>query len=60
MTDHDFFATMAVCIPPITPPVGPAPAQADPITWLCPSTGGRTDVAFLEAILRPSARHAIA
>ncbi|WP_302848825.1 hypothetical protein [Stenotrophomonas maltophilia] len=34
MTDHDFFAAMAVGIPPITPPitppVGPAPAPAEP------------------------------
>lgn len=25
MTDHDFFAAMAVGIPPITPPAAPAP-----------------------------------
>ncbi len=30
MTDPDFFAAMAVGIPPITPPVGPAPAPAEP------------------------------
>ncbi|WP_258012859.1 hypothetical protein [Stenotrophomonas maltophilia] len=30
MTDHDFFAAMAVGIPPITPPAGPAPAPAEP------------------------------
>jgi len=30
MTDHDFFAAMAVGIPPITPSVGPAPAPAAP------------------------------
>lgn len=30
MTDHDFFAAMAVGIPPITPPVGPAPVPAEP------------------------------
>lgn len=30
MTDQDFFAAMAVGIPPITPPVGPAPAPAEP------------------------------
>ncbi len=30
MTDHDFFAAMAVGIPPITPPVSPAPASAEP------------------------------
>ncbi len=30
MTDHDFFAAMAVGIPPITPPVGPAPAPVEP------------------------------
>lgn len=28
MTDPDFFAAMAVGIPPITPPAGPAPAPA--------------------------------
>mgnify|MGYP000942269406 CR=1 FL=1 len=27
MTDHDFFAAMAVGIPPITPPAGPAPDE---------------------------------
>ncbi len=32
MTDHEFFAAMAVGIPPITQPVGPAPAQAEPTT----------------------------
>ncbi len=32
MTDHDFFAAMAVGIPPITPPAGPAPAPAEPTT----------------------------
>lgn len=32
MTDHDFFAAMAVGIPPIPPPVGPAPAPAEPVT----------------------------
>lgn len=32
MTDHDFFAAMAVGIPPITPPVGPATAPAEPTT----------------------------
>ncbi|KKD57315.1 hypothetical protein VM57_08910 [Stenotrophomonas maltophilia] len=53
MTDHDFFATMAVCIPPITPPVGPAPAQADPITWLCPSTGGEPTLHFSKPFLDP-------
>ncbi len=25
MTDHDFFAAMAVGIPPIAPPIGPVP-----------------------------------
>ncbi len=30
MTTSDFFAAMAVGIPPITPPVGPAPAPAEP------------------------------
>lgn len=30
MTDPDFFAAMTVGIPPITPPVGPAPAPAGP------------------------------
>lgn len=30
MTDHDFFAAMAVGIPPITPPVCPAPAPVEP------------------------------
>lgn len=30
MTDHDFFAAMAVGIPPITPPVSPASAPAEP------------------------------
>ncbi len=30
MTDRDFFAAMAVGIPPITPPGGPAPAPAEP------------------------------
>lgn len=29
MTDHDFFAAMAVGIPPITSPAGPAPAPAE-------------------------------
>lgn len=29
MTDQDFFTAMAVGIPPITPPVGWAPAQAE-------------------------------
>ncbi|MDJ1522951.1 hypothetical protein MF545_12700 [Stenotrophomonas maltophilia] len=28
MTDHDFFAAMAVGIPPITPPAGPTSADA--------------------------------
>lgn len=32
MTDHDFFAAMAVGIPPITPPVSPATAPAEPTT----------------------------
>lgn len=32
MTDHDFFAAMAVGIPPISPPVGPAPALTEPTT----------------------------
>jgi len=32
MTDHDFFAAMAVGIPPITPPVGPAPTPAEHTT----------------------------
>ncbi len=27
MTDADFIAAMAVGIPPITPPAGPAPAK---------------------------------
>jgi hypothetical protein len=27
VTDPDFFAAMAVGIPPITPPAGPAPAE---------------------------------
>lgn len=27
MIDQDFFAVMAVGIPPITPPAGPAPAE---------------------------------
>lgn len=31
MTDHDFFAAMAVGIPSITPPAGPAPAPAEPV-----------------------------
>jgi len=30
VTDHDFFAAMAVGIPHITPPVSPAPAPAEP------------------------------
>lgn len=30
MTDHGFFAAMAVGIPPIPPPVGPVPAPAEP------------------------------
>ncbi len=30
MTDHDFFAAIAVGIPPITPPVGPATTPAEP------------------------------
>ena len=30
MTDHDFFAAMAVGIPPITPPIDPVPAPAEP------------------------------
>lgn len=30
MTDHDFFAAIAVGIPPITPPVSPASAPAEP------------------------------
>ncbi len=29
MTDHDFFAAMAVGIPPITLPVSPAPSPAE-------------------------------
>lgn len=29
MTDHDFFAAMAVGIPPISAPAGPAPAPAE-------------------------------
>jgi hypothetical protein len=32
MTDHDFFAAMAVGIPPITPPAGPVTAPAEPTT----------------------------
>lgn len=32
MTDNDLFAAMAVGIPPITPPVGPAPAPSEPTT----------------------------
>lgn len=27
MTDQDFFAQMQICIPPITPPAGTAPAE---------------------------------
>lgn len=34
MTDHDFLAAMAVGIPPITPPVGPAPVAAEPVAEL--------------------------